>query len=105
MRETTNLCLEVMNSKRQVKRKLGHVVQISESSCLVFSTYTRELKVIFCRGRGGGHRFVVYYTRSAHDLKKTVSVVVQFYPWFKFSILFFLFFLAGGRGGGGGGVW
>ena len=38
LRETTNLCLEVMNSKRQVKRKLGHVVQISESSCLVFST-------------------------------------------------------------------
>ena len=43
---------------------------------------------------------MVYYTRSAHDLKKTVSVVVQFYPWFKFSFLFFLFFLGGGRGGG-----
>ena len=26
--ETTNLCLEMMNSKRQVKEKLGHVVQI-----------------------------------------------------------------------------
>ena len=26
--ETTNLCVEIMNSKRQVKRKLGHVVQI-----------------------------------------------------------------------------
>ena len=28
MRETTNLCVEIMNSKRQVKEKLGHVVQI-----------------------------------------------------------------------------
>ena len=26
--ETTNLCVEVMKRKRQVKRKLGHVVQI-----------------------------------------------------------------------------
>ena len=28
LRETTNLCVEIMNIKRQVKRKLGHVVQI-----------------------------------------------------------------------------
>ena len=28
LRETTNLCVEIMNSKRQVKEKLGHVVQI-----------------------------------------------------------------------------
>ena len=28
VRETTNLGVEIMNSKRQVKRKLGHVVQI-----------------------------------------------------------------------------
>ena len=27
--ETTNLCVKIMNSKRQVKGKLGHVVQIS----------------------------------------------------------------------------
>ena len=27
-RETTNLVVEIMNSKRQVKRKVGHVVQI-----------------------------------------------------------------------------
>ena len=26
--ETTNLGVEMMNSKREVKRKLGHVVQI-----------------------------------------------------------------------------
>ena len=26
--ETTNLGVEIMNSKQQVKRKLGHVVQI-----------------------------------------------------------------------------
>ena len=28
LRETTNLGEEITNSKRQVKRKLGHVVQI-----------------------------------------------------------------------------
>ena len=28
LRETTNLGLEIMNSKWQVKEKLGHVVQI-----------------------------------------------------------------------------
>ena len=28
LRETTNLGVEMMNSKREVKRKLGHVVQI-----------------------------------------------------------------------------
>ena len=27
-RETTNLSVEIMNSKREVKRKLGQVVQI-----------------------------------------------------------------------------
>ena len=29
LREATNLCEEIMNSKRQVKEKLGHVVKIS----------------------------------------------------------------------------
>ena len=28
LRETTNLSVEIMKSKRQVKRKLGHMVQI-----------------------------------------------------------------------------
>ena len=28
LRETTNLGVEIMNTKRQVKRKLGQVVQI-----------------------------------------------------------------------------
>ena len=28
LRETTNLGVEIMNSKRHVKRKLGHVVRI-----------------------------------------------------------------------------
>ena len=28
LRETTNLCVEMMNSKRQVKEKRGHVVHI-----------------------------------------------------------------------------
>ena len=48
---------------------------------------------------------MVYYTRSALDLKKTVSVVVQFYPWFKFSFLFFSFLFSWRGGGGGGAVW
>ena len=30
LRETTNLGVEIMNSKRQVKRKLCHVVQIRD---------------------------------------------------------------------------
>ena len=29
MRETTSLCVQIMNSTRQAKGKLGHVVQIS----------------------------------------------------------------------------
>ena len=33
MRETTNLCVKIMNSKRQVKEKLGHVVQIRLCRC------------------------------------------------------------------------
>ena len=28
LRETTNLCVEIMNSRRQAKGKRGHVVQI-----------------------------------------------------------------------------
>ena len=28
LRETTNFCVEIMNSKRQVKGKLGHVEEI-----------------------------------------------------------------------------
>ena len=28
LRETTNVCVEIMNSRRQVTGKLGHVVQI-----------------------------------------------------------------------------
>ena len=28
LRETTNICVEMMNSERQVKEKHGHVVQI-----------------------------------------------------------------------------
>ena len=28
LRETTNLCVEIINKKRQVKEKLSHVVQM-----------------------------------------------------------------------------
>ena len=31
LRETANLRVEILNSKRQVKRKLGHVAQIRVS--------------------------------------------------------------------------
>ena len=31
LRETTNLCVGIMNSKRQVMGKLGHVVQLRVS--------------------------------------------------------------------------
>ena len=34
--ETTNLCVEIMNSRRQVKGKLGHVVQIDVNMMLFF---------------------------------------------------------------------
>ena len=33
LRETTNLCVKIMNSKRRVKEKLGHVVQIRVWRC------------------------------------------------------------------------
>ena len=36
-RETTNLCVEIMNSRRQVKGKLGHVVQIDVNMILNLS--------------------------------------------------------------------
>ena len=29
LRETTNSCVAIMNSKRQMKGKLGHVVQVN----------------------------------------------------------------------------
>ena len=37
LRETTNLGVEIMNSKRHVKRKLGHVVQIDVNVMLNLS--------------------------------------------------------------------
>ena len=47
----------------------------------------------------GGLGSLFLNTRSAPDLKKTVSAVVQFYPWFKFYFLL-CFFWGGGRGYG-----
>ena len=37
LRETTSLGVEIMNSKRQVKRKLGHVVQFGVNLMLNLS--------------------------------------------------------------------
>ena len=37
LRETTTLGVEIMNSKRQVKRKLGHVVQFDVNLMLNLS--------------------------------------------------------------------
>ena len=47
LRETTNLCVEIMNSKRQVKRKLGHVVQIDVNVMLNLSIVGAMLMLNF----------------------------------------------------------
>ena len=45
LRETTNLCIELMNSKRQVKGKFGHVVQVDVNVKLNLSNESmRELE-------------------------------------------------------------
>ena len=44
MRETTNLCVEIMNSRRQAKGKLGHVVQIDVNMMLNLSITAKECK-------------------------------------------------------------
>ena len=40
LRETGNLCVEIMNSKQKVNEKLGHVVQIR--ICRLTSRVTRD---------------------------------------------------------------
>ena len=42
--ETTNLCVEIMNSRRQAKGKLGHVVQIDVNMMLKLSITAKECK-------------------------------------------------------------
>ena len=42
--ETTNLCVEIMNSRRQAKGKLGHVVQIDVNMTLKLSITAKECK-------------------------------------------------------------
>jgi len=45
LRETTNLCrVEIMNSRRQAKGKLGHVVQIDVNTMLNLSITAKESK-------------------------------------------------------------
>ena len=44
LRETTNLCVEIMNSRRQAKGKLGHVVQIDVNMLLNLSITAKEYK-------------------------------------------------------------
>ena len=45
LRETTNLCVEKMNSKRQVSEKLGHVVQTGVCRfCRLLEGETRQPK-------------------------------------------------------------
>ena len=52
MRETTNLGVEIINSKRQIKRKLGHVVQkfVFDVNVMLLSiTFkTSLLKPLYC---------------------------------------------------------
>ena len=44
LRETTNLCVEIMNSRRQAKGKLGHVAQIDVNMMLNLSITAKECK-------------------------------------------------------------
>ena len=44
LRETTTLGVEIMNSKRQVKRKLGHVVQFDVNDLML----NLSIDKIFC---------------------------------------------------------
>ena len=46
LRETTNLCVEIMNSKRQVKWKLGHVVQIRACRWMSLQIISTRLKTL-----------------------------------------------------------
>ena len=46
LRETTNLCVEIINSKRQVKGKLGHVVQIDVNAMFNLSTIAPQSREI-----------------------------------------------------------
>ena len=57
LRETTNLGVEIMNSKRQVKRKLGHVVQFDANLMLnlsideIFRSWDSVSFFFFCSNR------------------------------------------------------
>ena len=46
LRETTNLCVEIINSKRQAKGKLGHVVQIDVNAMLNLSNIAPQSREI-----------------------------------------------------------
>ena len=41
LRETTNLCVEIMNSKRQVKGELVHVVQVLSCANLTLNLFVK----------------------------------------------------------------
>ena len=62
LRETINLCVEIMKSKRQVKRKLGHVAGIhgnyrESSDCFEYpSLCSRCLEVVGKRKNGRARR-------------------------------------------------
>ena len=47
MRETTNLSVEITNSKRQIMAKLGHVVHIRDAQALI-----KGLKAVIPQDRG-----------------------------------------------------
>ena len=47
MRDTTNLCVEIMNSKRQVRGKLGHVVQLRVCRLTFDVNVTLDLSKVF----------------------------------------------------------
>ena len=58
LRETTNFCVEIMNSKRQVKGKLGHVVQFEINVMPNLSSYATGNREIMKQGRANPVLFV-----------------------------------------------
>ena len=84
--ETTNFCVEIMNSKRQVKRKLGHVVQFAFAVDINvmsnLSSYATGNHEIMKQGRANPVLFV-------SSPNKRQGRTDQF-PFYLYSLQFFL---------------
>ena len=65
LRETTYLCVEIMNSKRQVKGKLSHVYATTQKQNNHFLIFPKAINIRI------GHEAVVYhYTQNNEANKK-----------------------------------